>query len=44
MRKFIAATLSAFAFLALAACTEGDPGAAPDQPMDQPLEEPAPLD
>jgi hypothetical protein len=45
MKKFVAATLSAFAFLALAACTEGDPGMAPDQPQ-QPMEEPepAPLD
>jgi outer membrane biogenesis lipoprotein LolB len=42
MKKFIAASLSAFAFLALAACTEGDPGMAPDQPMEQ--TEPAPLD
>jgi hypothetical protein len=31
MKKFVAASLSAFAFLALAACTEGDPGMAPDQ-------------
>lgn len=42
MKRYIAATLSAFAFLALAACTEGDPGAA-DQPMEQ-TEPAAPLD
>jgi hypothetical protein len=41
MKRFVAASLSALAFLALAACTEGDPGMA-DQPMEQ--TEPAPLD
>jgi len=34
IKKVIAASLAGFGFLALAACTEGDPNAAP--PPDQP--------
>ncbi|MFN4272780.1 MAG: hypothetical protein ACK4F5_08205 [Aliihoeflea sp.] len=46
MKKFVAASLSGFAFLALAACTEGDPGdpAMQQEPamQDQQMQEPAP--
>lgn len=35
MKKVLAASIASLGFLALAACTEGDPGMAPDQPMEQ---------
>lgn len=49
MKKFVAASLSAFAFLALAACTEepaGDPNTMQEPAMQEPAEpttEPAPV-
>jgi hypothetical protein len=35
VKKILAASLASLGFLALAACTEGDPGMAPDQPLEQ---------
>jgi len=42
MKKFVAATLSGFAFLALAACTEGDPGDPAFEQAPAVQDEPAP--